>query len=239
MVDGRQRDAETQLAWARLLVSAFADAGVRHVVLSPGSRSTPFVLAASGEERLAIHDVIDERAAGFFALGQARESGVPSLLLCTSGTAAAHYLPAVIEAAMASIPMLVLSADRPVELVDCGANQTIDQLKLFGDHARDFVDLGTASARPGALRAARRAAVQAAWTARWPRAGAVHLTPRPRTPLGAAYVPRPGYPVARRGAMPDRPAPRPSMPGRRPEAAALDRLADACRRTERGLLVAG
>src|SRR5689334_13217906 len=88
--------ANLQTEWAALLFRSLADVGVRDVVISPGSRSTPFVVAAVREPRLTRHEVIDERAASFFALGQARITRVPSVLLCTSGTAAAHYLPAII-----------------------------------------------------------------------------------------------------------------------------------------------
>src|SRR5262245_4093057 len=98
--------------WAALLLSSFADTGVSDVVISPGSRSTPFVVAAVRESRLRCHTVIDERAAAFFALGQARVTGSPAILLCTSGTGGAHYLPAIIEAALTFVPMLILTADR-------------------------------------------------------------------------------------------------------------------------------
>ncbi|MCG8461518.1 MAG: hypothetical protein MI919_35000, partial [Holophagales bacterium] len=167
--------ARFQAEHARCLFSSLAASGVRHVVISPGSRSTPFVLAAAAEPGLDLHDVIDERSAAFFALGIGRITATPAVLLCTSGTAPAHYLPAVIEASMARVPLLVLSADRPVELVACGANQTIDQLKLFGDHARAFFELGLADGHPAALRGLRRTVAQAVALASWPEPGAVHL----------------------------------------------------------------
>ena len=128
--------------WSEVLLESLAAAGVRDAVLSPGSRSTPFVLAACRCERLRLHDVIDERAAAFYALGQARASGRPSLLICTSGTAPAHYLPAVIEAGLAGLPLVILSADRPFELQGCAAPQTVDQIKLFSGHARGYFELG-------------------------------------------------------------------------------------------------
>src|ERR1700752_5274479 len=127
-------EANLQTEWAALLFKSFADAGVRDVVISPGSRSTPFVVAAVREPRLTRNEAIDERAAAFFALGQARITGRPSILICTSGTAAAHYLPAIIEAGITGTPLIVLSGDRPPELYDCSAPQTIDQVKLFGEH---------------------------------------------------------------------------------------------------------
>ncbi|MCA9529617.1 MAG: 2-succinyl-5-enolpyruvyl-6-hydroxy-3-cyclohexene-1-carboxylate synthase, partial [Myxococcales bacterium] len=184
-----RESASVQAEWARVLLGALRRAGVRDVVISPGSRSTPFVLAADAEPGLRCHDVIDEREAGFFALGQARVTGVPSLLLCTSGTAAAHYYPAVIEASSAQVPLLVLSADRPPELHGSGANQTIDQTRLFGVHVRRFIELGAAPA-PGypdldarAFAALCRSAAQAVAAAKGPPAGAVHLNAPARKPL--------------------------------------------------------
>jgi 2-succinyl-5-enolpyruvyl-6-hydroxy-3-cyclohexene-1-carboxylate synthase len=150
------RWAATQSAWAHLLLDGFAGAGVRDVIISPGSRSTPFVLAAHRHPELRCRDILDERSAGFFALGQGKASGEPSLLICTSGTAGAHYLPAVMEASLSHTPLLVLTADRPFELQECGANQTVDQLKLYGAHVRRFLHLGLPDSSERALRALRR-----------------------------------------------------------------------------------
>jgi len=170
-------------AWSTLLVDSLAAAGVRDVIASPGSRSTPFLLAALANPRVRVVDVIDERAAAFFALGQARVTGVPSVLLCTSGSAAAHYLPAVIEADQAGVPLLILTADRPTELMHVAANQTIDQRLLFQGYARRVVDVGAPDAAPSALRGLRRLAVQSVALARAPHPGAVHLNLRARKPL--------------------------------------------------------
>lgn len=159
--------------WAQTLARSFADCGLREVVLSPGSRSTPLVLALARETRLRLHDIVDERAAGFFALAQAKCSGRPSLLLCTSGSAPAHYLPAVIEASQAYVPLIVLSADRPFYLQQCGASQTVDQRALFGVHVRFFAHLGLP--QPPALRALRRQCVQAWHASHDPLPGPVHL----------------------------------------------------------------
>lgn len=175
-----------QSRWARVLLTSLADAGVHDVLVSPGSRSTPFVLAAlelADAGRLRCHDVVDERAAAFFALGRARVTGRPALLLCTSGSAVSHYFPAVVEADADRLPLLILSADRPVELQHCGANQTLDQLHLFGRHVRRFVDLGLADGSPDALRSLRRQAAQAVFDTTWPTPGAVHLNARARKPL--------------------------------------------------------
>jgi 2-succinyl-5-enolpyruvyl-6-hydroxy-3-cyclohexene-1-carboxylate synthase len=169
--------------WATLLLGSLADAGITDVVISPGSRSTPFVVAAARNSRLRCYDAMDERGAAFFALGLTRITGRPSLLICTSGTAGAHYLPAVIEAACSYTPLLILTADRPLELQQCGASQTIDQIKLFGDHARGFFELGAADASHGALRSVRRIAAQAVALSQWPTPGAVHINGRARKPL--------------------------------------------------------
>lgn len=175
--------AAVQWAWARVLLDGFAEAGVRDVVISPGSRSTPFVLAAHRHPKLRCHDVLDERSAAFFALGQSKACGEPSLLVCTSGTAGAHYLPAVMEASLSHTPLLLLTADRPFELQACGANQTADQLKLFGSHARGFFHLGRPDGSERALRAVRRTAAQAAALARAPLPGPVHLNAPAHQPL--------------------------------------------------------
>lgn len=234
-------EAHLQSLWARLLMASFADAGVRQVVISPGSRSTPWVLAAAEHPALCCRHLIDERSAAFFALGQARVSGRPSLLICTSGTAGAHYFPAVIEAAMDHVPLLVLTADRPLELAHCGANQTIDQVKLYGDHARRFFELGLSDGTPGALRALRRTAAQAVFASLYPTPGAVHLNARARQPLepekaASADEDRRERQVARLLA---RPIVAPSKPRLEPDSGAIDTLVATCRRVERGLIVAG
>ena len=194
-------------------------------------------------EPVQLYDIVDERAAAFFALGQARLSARPSLLLCTSGTAAAHYLPAIVEAAMTAVPMLVLSADRPPELTGCGANQTIDQNRLFGEHARAFVELGLADAHPGALRGVRRRIHQAVFTASWPRPGAVHINARARKPLEPPQGDGPSGPkstVERRvDQLLERPSPKARRPRRQPAATDLGDLANDLRRFERGVIVAG
>ena len=233
--------ANLQAEWARLLIDSFAAAGVREVVISPGSRSTPFVLAAAAHHELRCHDVVDERSAAFFALGQGRATGRPTLLLSTSGTAGANYFPAVIEASASHVPLLVLTADRPVELAACGANQTIDQLKLYGGHAREFFDLGAPEAAARALRALRRTVAQAVFASRYPRPGAVHLNARARKPLepGSAGTAEERALRSAVDALVERPAPRPLAPVLLPDAGPIDELAQTCRLTERGLIVCG
>ena len=123
------------------LVDEWIRRGVRHAVVAPGSRSTPMALALAARDELALHVVHDERVAAFVAVGLGLD-GVPAALLCTSGTAAANFLPAVVEAGLSDVPMLVLTADRPPELRDVGAAQTIDQIGLYGRSVRWFHDPG-------------------------------------------------------------------------------------------------
>lgn len=125
----------------RVLVEELVRLGVREFIVAPGSRSTPLADAAARHPRLRVRVVADERSAAFFALGVGRASGVPGVLLTTSGSAAGHALPAVIEADAARVPLLVLSADRPAELRETGANQTIDQVHLFGGRVRHFAEI--------------------------------------------------------------------------------------------------
>lgn len=175
--------ADLQTEWARLVVHGFVEAGVRDAVISPGSRSTPFALAALEQEGLRCVSALDERSAAHYALGQARATGRPSLILCTSGSAPANYFPAVVEASEAGVPLLVLSADRPPELLGCGANQTTDQVQLFGRHVRFFAQLGEPRRDELSLRAARRLATRAVFESLGARPGPVHLNAPVRKPL--------------------------------------------------------
>ncbi|TVQ09444.1 MAG: 2-succinyl-5-enolpyruvyl-6-hydroxy-3-cyclohexene-1-carboxylic-acid synthase [Balneolaceae bacterium] len=122
------------------LLHSLYEYGVRHVVISPGSRSAPLTLAAAYHQGLKKHVIIDERSAAFFALGMGKSTGVPAVLICTSGTAVANYFPAVIEAAKSSTPLIVLTADRPPRDRMSGAPQTINQIKIFGDYPLFFQD---------------------------------------------------------------------------------------------------
>jgi len=172
-----------------LLLRAFADelarCGVREACTSPGSRSSPLVLALVRDQRLRCFSHIDERCAGFFALGAAKRSGRPVAVTCTSGTAAANLAPAVIEAYHARVALVVLTADRPAELREVGAGQTIDQIELFGSAAKWFFEVGTHDATPARGRWMRALACRAVWTALEGRAGPVHLNFALREPLVA------------------------------------------------------
>ena len=232
---------EAQFQRARLLVGALTQAGVRRAVTSPGSRSTPLVLAAldAAPAGLSVASIIDERAAGFFALGQARATGMPTVLICTSGTAPAHYLPAMMEAREAGVPLIALTADRPMELMDCAAPQTTDQTKLFGSFVNHFAEVDLAGpVDPLSLRAIRRTAAQAVFRSRWPRPGAVHLNVRARKPLEPEAGAGDGSLAAAVDALLAEPI-EAEAPAAQPDPAALDRAAALCRRAERGLIVAG
>jgi 2-succinyl-5-enolpyruvyl-6-hydroxy-3-cyclohexene-1-carboxylate synthase len=167
----------------RALCDELARCGLQHACTSPGSRCTPIVLSLVREPRIACWSHIDERCAGFFALGAAKASGRPVALTCTSGTAAANFAPAVIEAHQARVPLIVLTADRPPELRDLGAGQTIDQLKLYGDAVKWFVEVGVHDAAQEQLRWIRALACRAYWTALQGRPGPVHLNFPLREPL--------------------------------------------------------
>ncbi len=238
-----------QFERARLVVGALVEAGVRRAITSPGSRSTPLVLAmleladpgrASGPDGLLeVRSIADERAAAFFALGQARATGAPTVLVCTSGSAPAHYLPAILEAREARLPLIVASADRPRELMDCGAPQTTDQTKLFGGAVNHFAEIDLAGRVDRAsLRALRRNVVQAVHRARWTRPGVVHLNVRASKPL----EPVAGVGDRKLGARVDEVLSRPLGASRttiEPDLETVERAAALCAQAERGLIVAG
>jgi 2-succinyl-5-enolpyruvyl-6-hydroxy-3-cyclohexene-1-carboxylate synthase len=175
------------------LASAFAEelarGGLRRAVVSPGSRSTPLAVALWREPGIEVTVIIDERSAAFFALGAAQASGEPVALLCTSGTALANYHPAVAEADLAALPLIVLSADRPPELRGIGAGQTIDQIKTFGEAVRWFCEVGTHDADDSGLLHMRSVACRALARGRGEiRPGPVHLNFPFRDPLAPIPV---------------------------------------------------
>ncbi len=172
-------------ALASAMVEELARCGVHHAVISPGSRSTPLALALWRQPEIEVRVVVDERSAGFVALGAAQATGAPAAVLCTSGTAAANLHPAVCEANESRVPLIVLTADRPPELRDVGAGQTIDQLALYGSAVRWFCEVGTHVADDSGLLHVRSVACRAAGAARGDaRPGPVHLNVSWRDPLG-------------------------------------------------------
>ncbi|MBK5097107.1 MAG: 2-succinyl-5-enolpyruvyl-6-hydroxy-3-cyclohexene-1-carboxylic-acid synthase [Gemmatimonadetes bacterium] len=236
--------AHLQAAWSEWLIEALCASGVRRAVVSPGSRSTPLVLAISRFEakgRLEASVVADERVAGFVALGQAKLTGAPTLLVCTSGTAGAHYFPAVIEASQSGTPLIVLTADRPPELQARGANQTIDQSNLFGRYVRQSLDLGIPDPDPRACEGLIRTAARAVQASLAPESGPVHLNARFRQPLQVETADPPEVSDLRsriegvfEGGLP-----RPRSLRLAPEPHDLDELARRIRRVRRGVVLAG
>jgi 2-succinyl-5-enolpyruvyl-6-hydroxy-3-cyclohexene-1-carboxylate synthase len=175
--------------WARALVSELEAAGVEGVCVAPGSRSTPLTVAFAERPGIEVFSHLDERSAAFFALGRAKRTGKPTPLVCTSGTATANFHPAVIEADQARVPLLLLTADRPPELRDSGANQTVDQQKLYGDAVRWFTELPEPEADARKLRSLRTTVGRSVAEATGVPPGPVHLNVSFRKPLEPTEVP--------------------------------------------------
>jgi 2-succinyl-5-enolpyruvyl-6-hydroxy-3-cyclohexene-1-carboxylate synthase len=212
--------------------------GVVSACISPGSRSTPLALALDAAPGIRVFVVTDERSSGFFALGLAREERRPVVLLCTSGTAAANYLPAIVEASLARVPLIVLTADRPPELRDCGAPQTIAQASLFAGHVRWSFDVPAPTAGVDLDRLYRTLACRAfAAALEWP-GGPVHLNLPMREPLldveeEVAIV------AVERGAAEARPFTTVHAARAVTAPQTLERLARTLEERERGLIVGG
>ncbi len=189
------RDATT--SFVRTLVDEWARGGVEHAVLAPGSRSAPLALALADDPRIRLHVHLDERSAAFFALGIGRATRRPAVLLCTSGTAAANLHPAVLEASYGGVPLLVATADRPPELRGVGAGQTIDQVRLYGDAVRWFVDAEVPTDPPDVGDEWRTLAARSVRETTGALPGPVHLNlpfREPLLPTGAPLVDAPGRP---------------------------------------------
>jgi len=227
-------------AFAAALFEELVASGVGHVCVCPGSRSAPLAVSAARAPGLRVWVHLDERSASFFALGLARAEQSPVALVCTSGTAAANFLPAVVEAYHGRVPLLVLTADRPPELRGWGAAQTIDQVGLFGSHVRWFSEAPAPQPGGAGLRHARALACRAAAVATGPPPGPVHLNLPFREPLDPSPDADPGgegdpQPRAR-GALPytarwrDAPSPSPDL---------VSRLLEAVKRAPRGVIACG
>lgn len=225
---------------AHLHCQAFVDellrSGVRHFCLCPGSRSTPLALTIARKDNARLWVHIDERSAAFFGLGIAKLLRQPVALLCTSGTAAANFLPGIVEAFYSNVPLIVLTADRPHELRDFGANQTIDQVRLYGGHVKWFVDLPEPEESTELVRYVRAIAARAAATAHASPAGPVHLNWPFREPL----VPIAGFKAATQDERPDtRPYTSVVQGSHAPDADHLNRLHQLIASSRRGLIVCG
>ncbi|MDF2557161.1 MAG: menD [Bacillales bacterium] len=170
-------------AFTTSFIDELTKVGVVDAVVSPGSRSTPLAYVMAEHPAMKVWMNIDERSAGFFALGIAKEKKKPVVLLCTSGTASANYYPAIVEARISRVPLIVLTADRPHELRDVGAPQAIDQIDLYGKHAKWFVEMPVPEASDEMLRFTRNIASRVAATSMQNPAGVVHLNFPFREPL--------------------------------------------------------
>lgn len=233
-------------AYLGAFVDELARAGVRHVIICPGSRSTP--LALSFAQQPAIHPwvLLDERSAGFFALGLAKVTRTPVALVCTSGTAAANFFPAVAEASLSRVPLLVLTADRPPELRNVGAPQTMDQIQLYGSYVKWFVDMALPEASDTLLRYSRTVAGRAAALAAAAPAGPIHLNFPLREPLTPALTenqplppPKQRDPTLWQGRSDGLPYVQVDHAPRLLDPATVADLAVQLQRAERGLLIVG
>ncbi len=173
----------TNSLWGSVLVETLVRLGLKQVVISPGSRSTPLTMAFARHRAVEAIPVLDERSAAFFALGLARATNRPVALLCTSGTAGANYFPAVIEAQESGVPLLVITADRPPEMRDCGSGQTIDQQKLYGSHVNFYHEFAVPEATLPMLGYLRQTVAYAWERTQRPAFGPVHLNAPFRDPL--------------------------------------------------------
>jgi len=220
----------TDLAALRGFVDALVRAGVGDAVVCPGSRSTPLALALRAHPGITVRVLVDERSAGFFALGMAKAGRRPVAALTTSGTAAANLLPAAIEASLGRVPLVLLTADRPAELSDRGAAQAIDQVRLFGTHVKWFAELPLLDGEDVTARHVRSVATRAVATALAGPAGPVHLNIPfreplvPDGPLGPLDGEQPTAVIAGRRVLADED---------------VERLAVRLAAMERGLIVAG
>jgi 2-succinyl-5-enolpyruvyl-6-hydroxy-3-cyclohexene-1-carboxylate synthase len=226
-------DPKVTQAFAVTFVDELARAGLRHVCLAPGSRSAPLAMAFARHPAIRVWVHVDERSASFFGLGMAKATERPVALLCSSGTAAAEFHAAVVEAHYSATPLVVLTADRPPELREVGANQAIDQARLYGPAVRWFFDPGPPDDEPGAGARWRRLAGRALVEACGPPAGPVHLNLPFREPLtvepDVRVEARPvaGWPL------------RPERREVRPPEVAVERLATVLMGAQRPVVVAG
>lgn len=225
---GEPTEGDVAFACVSVLIDELVRNGASGASVSPGSRSAPIALALSRHGGIPVHVHLDERSSAFFALGVAKATGRPAILSCTSGTAVANLLPAVVEAAQSDTPLILLTADRPPELRGTGANQTIDQVEIFGPYARLFVDADVPEAGPESARYWRALGWRAVAAATGPPAGPVHVNlpfREPLVPTGTAV-----------DLGPDARGEPPSSPDPPVDVSALLELLSG---TERGVILAG
>ena len=215
----------------RTFIAQLRHSGLRHVVICPGSRSTPLTVAFARDGSFTPWLHLDERSASYFALGLARQLEEPVALVCTSGTAAANFAPAVFEAWLSRVPLVVLTADRPPELRDTGANQTIDQSRVYGTHVKRAIELPIADGTEAVLRLARSSAARAVSLAMEKPYGPVHVNVPFREPLLDATTSLPALPAE--SAL-DVPQPEPLAP----TLETITRVAEACA-GKRGVIYCG
>ena len=228
------RDVNT--SFAQVLVDEWVRGGVTHAVVAPGSRSAPIALALAADERITVHVILDERSAAFVAVGIGRATGGPAVVLTTSGTAAANLHPAILEAHHGWVPLIACTADRPPELRDTGAPQTINQVRLFGDAVRWWVDAEVPTDRAGAGPAWRALGARSVTETVGSPPGPVHLNlplREPLVPTGEPLVDGPG----RAGGGPWTAVPKP--PQRQPDPSQIEALATQVVAEPHGLLLGG
>ncbi|HET9251121.1 MAG TPA: 2-succinyl-5-enolpyruvyl-6-hydroxy-3-cyclohexene-1-carboxylic-acid synthase [Candidatus Eisenbacteria bacterium] len=234
-LDAARAEGRLALSWAERFVESLALHGVRDACVCSGSRSAPLALALH-RSGIRTHVPLDERAGAFFALGLARASRRPVAIVTTSGTGAANVFPAVIEASYGRVPLVVLTADRPPELRDTGAGQTIDQVKLFGSAVRLFHEVGAPSPEPELLPYVASLAARAVDAAWGPPAGPVHLNFAFREPL----LPEPdALAPAPRRAVPDEDLGARAARAAHPSPRSIARAAGLLRARRRGLVLCG
>src|ERR1700681_423775 len=242
---GQQDPANPLYVFVGAFVDELQRAGVRNVVICPGSRSTPLAFVFADHPRMRVWMHVDERSAAYFGLGMAKRLRQPVALLCTSGTAAANFMPAIVEAKLTRVPLLVLTADRPHELRDNGAPQSIDQNRLYGTYAKEFVEVALPEGTDAALRYIRTLASRATASVQANPAGPVHMNFPFREPLTPEPVSGQSLPpVALGDAWQGRPDNTPyvevqaASPGL-PADATIERLMEMMSRARRGLIIVG
>jgi 2-succinyl-5-enolpyruvyl-6-hydroxy-3-cyclohexene-1-carboxylate synthase len=230
--------------WSSLIIDEFLKNDITHFYLSPGMRNAPLIAALSHLKKfyseLQVYVCMDERAAAYRALGHSKATGKPSVMLCTSGSAMANYMPALVEAKKSNIALIVLSADRPSELTFCDDNQTIDQVKFFGDYIQGEMNLGTPTVEisPLVLTSSLSNLIHKSL---FPQKGPVHINCAFREPLEDTIVPLADSYIALANTQINRKGPSTKYVGLEtsPSLEVLNELAETFAKTKRGLLVIG